>query len=178
MSCDCGKSNTKAAESVGKNQRNLLGTGHSCHILSERKYLAYCCLSVSGNRMARTVVCQAARNAEDDCVFRISCLFSGVCGTGMVAGCAEPHAGADRLASLFPELSVGTSHAVCRRDHDTGQCDRSSFIYRYFGKSICEYGSAGKQQCVFVCFGLCICLSQRCGWSVLCSFDRSLGVCV
>lgn len=25
--------------------------------------------------MARTVVCQAARNAEDDCVFRISCLF-------------------------------------------------------------------------------------------------------
>ena len=69
--------------------------------------------------MARTVVCQAARNAEDDCVFRISGLFSGVCGTGMVAGCAEPHAGADRLASLFPELSVGTSHAVCRRDHDT-----------------------------------------------------------
>mgnify|MGYP000364498926 CR=1 FL=1 len=143
------KCNTKAAESVGKNQRNLLGTGHSCHILSERKYLAYCCLSVSGNRMARTVVCQAARNAEDDCVFRISGLFSGVCGTGMVAGCAEPHAGADRLASLFPELSVGTSHAVCRRDHDTGQCGRRSFIYGYFGKSICEYGSAGKQQCDF-----------------------------
>ena len=46
------------------------------------------------------------------------------------------------------------------------------------GKSICEYGSAGKQQCVFVCFGLCICLSQRCGWSVLCRSDRSLGVCV
>ena len=65
---------------------------------------------------------------------RISCLFSGVCGTGMVAGCAEPHAGADRLASLFQELSVGTSHAVCRRDHDTGQCGRRSFIYGCFGK--------------------------------------------
>ena len=95
-----------------------------------------------------------------------------------MAGCAEPHAGADRLASLFQELSVGTSHAVCRRDHDTGQCDRSSFIYGCFGKSICEYGSGGKQQCVFVCFGLCICLSQRCGWSVLCRSDHSLGVCV
>ena len=92
---------------------------------------------------------KAARNADDNRVFRISGLFSGVCGAGMVAGCAEPHAGADRLASLFPELSVGTSHAVCRRDHDTGQCDRSSFIYGCFGKSICEYGSGGKQQCVF-----------------------------
>ncbi len=121
---------------------------------------------------------KAARNADDNRVFRISGLFSGVCGAGMVAGCAEPHAGADRLASLFPELSVGTSHAVCRRDHDTGQCDRSSFIYGCFGKSICEYGSGGKQQCVFVCFGLCICLPQRRGWSVLCRSDRSLGVCV
>lgn len=108
--------------------------------------------------MAWTVICKAARNADDNRVFRISGLFSGVCGAGMVAGCAEPHAGADRLASLFQELSVGTSHAVCRRDHDTGQCDRSSFIYGCFGKSICEYGSAGKQQCVLfasVCVYAC-----------------------
>lgn len=128
----------------GKEAKKFTVTGHSCHILSERKYLAYSCLSVSGNRMAWTVICKAARNTEDNRVFRISCLFSGVCGAGMVAGCAEPYAGADRLASLFQELSVGTSHAVCRRDHDTGQCDRSSFIYGCFGKSICEYGSAGK----------------------------------
>lgn len=57
--------------------------------------------------MAWTVICKVARNAEDDCVFRISCLFSGVCGAGMVAGCAEPHAGADRLASLFQSYLPG-----------------------------------------------------------------------
>lgn len=131
-------------QSLWERSKEIYCTGHSCHILSERKYLAYSCLSVSGNRMAWTVICKAARNTDDNRVFRISCLFSGVCGAGMVAGCAEPYAGADRLASLFQELSVGTSHAVCRRDHDTGQCDRSSFIYGCFGKSICEYGSAGK----------------------------------
>ena len=54
----------------------------------------------------------------------------------------------------------------------------AAFIYGCFGKNICEYGSGGKQQCVFVCFGLCICLPQRRGWSVLCRSDRSLGVCV